>query len=400
MAQASSTRPRSRRALRVRCVAWLGALASALGCAEVLGIPTDPEFISPPIVEMPLEPNLEPPPGVSASGGAGGEPAAALDRPNSDGIVPTENVSGIDGAGSPTGEPPSVAPEPPPTSTPRDGGIDAGPPADLDAGPTLPAAPDECEGELGREPVDVLFIVDNTGTMTESNAAFEQALPDLAEQLDELLVDYRLILLSRHRDAERGTSEAADSSVCITAPLGGVAACPSPAPALGGRLFHYSLPIGASDSFSQALAALDRPDPFGLTSIGWSEWLRAGARKVVVEITDTDSALTGAEFVSALAAALPEHFANDPSNPGFVFHGILGLRQKVQALDLYGPDEPVETDLCTGIGSSPGSAGATYQQLSRSTGGLRQSICPATVMGIRLRVLAADIARRSVVACP
>jgi len=409
MAQASTIRACIQRAPRTRSAGCVVALGAALGCAEVLGIPPDPALVTPPPVQMPAaEPSHEPGPDAPAAGGAPSEPVA-LDRPNSDGVVPPEQVAGIGGSTRPPEEPPNTSDttETPPAPPPPDAGVDAGssaPDADpepaLDAGLVPPPPPDDCQGALGRVPVDVVFIVDNTGTMATSNAELEQALPELAERLDELLVDYRLILLSRHRDALRGTSEANDSSLCIDAPLAGLAACPGAAPALGERFFHYGIPIGASDSFSQALAAIDQPDPFGLTTIGWSEWLRFGARKIIVEISDTDSALPGADFIAGLAAAAPEFFANDPINPGFVFHAILGLQQKAGELDLYAADEPVETDICDGVGNSPGSAGVSYQELSRATGGLRQSVCPAAAMPIRMQVLAADIGRRSVVACP
>lgn len=403
MTQASSTRACSKRTSRACWVGCVVALAPAFGCAEVLGIPTDPELVSPPAETPANEPSGEPEPVAPAAGGVPSEPVA-LDRPNSDGVVPPDQVAGIDGSARPPGEPPntSVTTEAPPVVLAPDAGdagtgLDRGEPA-LDAG-IVSTPPDDCPGGLRRVPVDVVFIVDNTATMEVANAELEQALPELAERLEELLVDYRLIVLSRHRDALRGTSETNDSSLCIDAPLGGVPACPSAAPALGERFFQYSVPIGASDSFSQALASVDQPDPFGLTSIGWSEWLRIGSRKVIVEISDTDSAVAGADFIGGLAVAVPQHFVNDLASPGFVFHAILGLAQKTGELDVYGAGEPVETETCNGLGNSPGSAGVTYQELSRATGGLRQSVCPAAAMPIRMQVLAADIGRRSVVAC-
>lgn len=404
MSKASFTRASKRtpRAIWLECVV---ALAPALACAEVLGIPTDPELVSQPtpVIEMPgVIPSGEPPLDPAAAGGAPSGPAG-LDRPSSDGVVPPEQVSGIEGSGRPPEEPPSTADTTDEAPLPGDAGADAAgtrPDPGLEPADAGIISTDDCPAELERVAVDVVFIVDNTSTMASSNAELEQALPQLAARLDELLVDYRLILLSRHREALRGTSDTVDSSLCIDAPLAGLRACPGAAPVPGERFFHYSIPIGASDSFTQALAAIDEPDPFGLTSSGWSEWLRIGARKVIVEVSDTDSAVSGAELVAGLAAAAPEHFVDDLANPGFVFHGILGLQQKAAALDLYGPDEPIETEQCTGLGNNPGSAGEVYQELSRATGGLRQSVCPAAAMPIRMEVLAADIGGRSVVACP
>ena len=211
------------RAIWLECVL---ALAPALACAEVLGIPTDPELVSQPtpVIEMPgVSPSGEPSPDPAAAGGAPSGPAG-LDRPSSDGVVPPEQVSGIDGSGRPPEEPPSTADTTEEAARPGDAGTDAaGTPPDLGLEPAADAgviATDDCPAELERVAVDVVFIADNTSTMAASNAELEQALPQLAARLDELLVDYRLILLSRHREALRGTSDTVDSSLCIDAPLG------------------------------------------------------------------------------------------------------------------------------------------------------------------------------------
>src|SRR5262245_20584868 len=208
-AMASSTRAGSTRTPRARWAEYVVALAPAFGCADVLGIPNDPELVSPrPVLETPPpESTSEPEPDAPASGGAPSNPAA-VDRPNSDGVVPPDQVSGIDGSTQPSDEP-AATPDTPPTPaalpTP-DAGADAGRDESLqpavDAGIVVPPVTD-CQGDLGRVPVDVVLIVDNTGTMATSNTAFERALPDLADRLTELLVDYRLILISRHRDALR-----------------------------------------------------------------------------------------------------------------------------------------------------------------------------------------------------
>jgi hypothetical protein len=370
-----------------------------MGCAEVLGIPSEPEFVPSPsptqaLSTAPLDMNAEPLPSSSAPSQTPDELASAPHAgPNSDGVVPTENVAAVDD------EVGGSAPDDPPRS-PSPAGLDGGLPDGGDDVLAEPLPADDCQGEFERVPVDVVFIVDNSGSMVAADAGFEEALPGFAARLDNDLVDYRIILLTRHRQEDRSASDEASTSVCIAAPLGGVAACPSPQPGFGPRFFPYSTKIDSGDSLDRALTTFSAPDPFGFTSIGWSEWLRLDARKVFIEISDADSALPSGEFVSALASQAPEHFGADPHSPGFVFHAIIGLIQKVRALDVYLSDEPLESDVCSGAGSDPDNAGEVYQELSRSTGGLRQSICPANTMILRLLVLAGDVVRRSVVACP
>jgi hypothetical protein len=142
------------------------------------------------------------------------------------------------------------------------------------------------------------------------------------------------------------------------------------------------------------------PDPFDLTAIGWSEWLRPGARTIFIELTDADSALGANDFVTALQAAAPQFFGDDPTSPSFVFHAVTGVVQRSFAPDIYVAEEPIEPALCEGAGSNPDNAGVVYQELSRSTGGLRLSVCPAAALGLRLAVLATDVTLRSVRGCP
>jgi hypothetical protein len=401
MAKASSSRESAPRTFRVRGASVFVVLGAVLGCADVLGIPPDPEVVPSPsqALSTPLDTSTEPLPSASGPSVPPEEPGTStLDRPNSDGAIAPGNVAGIGETTAPVADGRGAAP-----TSRRDAGLadaagDVSPDVSPEVSPEPPPA-DTCD-QFERVPVDIVFIVDNSGSMAAADAEFEQALPAFATRLDRDQVDYRIILLSRHRRDERGASSLADTSICVAAPLSGLAGCPSERPALGPRFFPYSLKIDVSDSFQQTLTAFSTPDPFGLTERGWSEWLRTGALPILIEISDGDSALSSRVFVSGLAAAAPERFSADPDSAGFVFHSIVGVVQKFLALDLYLADEPIVSDVCTGRGSNPDNAGQVYQELSRSTRGLRQSICPANVMGLRLQVLATDVIRRSVSPCP
>jgi hypothetical protein len=233
--------------------------------------------------------------------------------------------------------------------------------------------------------------------MAEECAAFELALPRFVERLSDGGVDYSIILVSRHRRDARGSSDEADTSVCVAAPVSGLAACPSESPALAARFFHHSIKLDATDSFARLLESLTEPDPFDLNVAGWSEWLRPAARKIFIEITDADSDTSASDFTSDLRAAAPEHFGSDA--PSFVFHSVVGLAPKASN-GAYEPGEPLVAETCSGPGSSIDAAGTEYQALSRATGGLRLSICPPEALESSLDVLAEDTLARSVVACP
>jgi hypothetical protein len=391
------------RALRSRRVVRCAALAMLLGCADVLGIPSDPALI-------PAQVSND---GAGGSAGDAATPAPVVpggsgaastneDGLNADGILPPGNIDGIDGqngrdldAGLEVTTPDSSISEP----------AQPGPPApedEPDAGLRLDAAapPDpSCDGVLGRVAVDVVFIVDNSGSMAAETAAFESALPQFVASLERNDTDYRIVLLSRHRTDERNASEAASTSVCVAAPVSGLASCPAPIPVSGDRFFQYSVKIDATSSLQRLVQAFDTPDAFGVTRFGWSELLRNGAEAIFIEISDSDSALSASDFVTALSAKSPGRFTADLRQPGFVFHSVVGIAQKDGAADVYGANEPIELQVCTATGEDPDNAGPVYQVLSRSTGGLRQSICPSTAIDTRLSALATDVVLRSVRAC-
>jgi hypothetical protein len=255
-----------------------------------------------------------------------------------------------------------------------------------------PPPPEPCVEAL--LPTDLILILDNSGSMDAETAAVERSLVGWSQRLATLGLDYRLILLSRHRTGERSDSGAASTSICVEQPLSGLARCPSAVPVLGERFFHYSIKIDASDSFEQALAGFVAPDAARLAPEGWSAWLRAGALKAFIEISDADTELPAAQFVTRLEALGPRLFPSRDagSTPGFLFYSVVGLAEKATPDEAYRPDEPIERAECRSADTSPDNAGEQYQALSVLTGGLRQSLCRVDAVGEHLGRIADDVA--------
>jgi hypothetical protein len=223
--------------------------------------------------------------------------------------------------------------------------------------------------EIERLSVDIIIALDNSGSMDDEARAVEDNLNvNFAAILQQSQVDYRLILVSEHR-----ARALQDTAICILSPLSSLTSCPSDAPGPTDRFFQYSTEVNSSNSFDVLLETYDgrREDDFALAPNGWREWLRPEAQKVFVEITDDDSNTPAGEFVAALTALAPESFGADPSQLNFVWHSIVGLAQRPIATDPYVPADPIEERECDGVFN----AGTTYQELSRSTGGLRFPIC-------------------------
>lgn len=302
------------------------------------------------------------------------------------------------------GPPAEPAPAPPANEpNPLPPLLDETPPAAVGGTPDAPT-PAACatarsEAELVREPIDIIVLLDNSLSMVDEARSVEATLNiNFASLLEDSGIDYRLILISRHRanDTLLGAT-----AVCIDPPLGGGGPCPSAQPSFGARFFHYSTEVGSSDSFDVLLGSYDgrRRDDFQLAPSGWSAWLRSGAKKVFLEISDDDENMPASTFLGELSALAPEHFGSDPSRPDIVWHSIVGLPEKQDPVEAYAPSEPVQEGRCFGNLTTVFNSGRNYQELSRSTGGLRFPICQFGAYDQVFEAIAASVVETSAVAC-
>lgn len=267
------------------------------------------------------------------------------------------------------------------------------------------------DAELTTEPVDIIIVLDNSGSMHEEMGAVERNInQNFATILSSSGVDYRVILLSRHRRGARTTGETeANTSVCVTTPLSGLATCPADLPVFTDRFYQYSEKIESFDALNWVLDAYHTPpekdDYADLAPMGYSPWLRAGAKKVFLVLTDDnegnsgdDNPLTIPQFLQQLSQLSSAHFGT-PDKPTFVFHSIIGLLEKSDPTQAYLPSEPVQTAKCTGNGASIPDAGQLYQELSIMTGGLRFPICQFPGYDAVFRRIAEDVTKKSSVRC-
>jgi hypothetical protein len=267
------------------------------------------------------------------------------------------------------------------------------------------------DAELTSEPVDIIIVLDNSGSMHEEMGAVESNInKNFASILTSSGVNYRVILLSRHRQGARTTGETpANTSVCVTQPLSGLASCPAELPVFSERFYQYGEKIESFDALNWLLDAYATPpedDDFAeLAPLGYSPWLRAGAKKVILVLTDDNEGNSGDknplsidEFLSRLSQLSSAHFGT-PEAPTFVFHSIIGLKEKADPTQAYEPSEPVQTAKCTGNGASIPDPGSLYQELSIRTGGLRFPICQYPGYDAVFQRIAKDVTLKSSVRC-
>lgn len=289
------------------------------------------------------------------------------------------------------------------------GGIDTSTAGTSTTGPAgEQCAVAQAEATLTKEPVDIILVLDNSGSMAQELQAVEDNINvNFASILAASDVDYRVILISRHRKDVRADAGESSTSICVSSPLSGLAKCPGPKPVNSARFFHYNEKIESHDSLESILLFYNRADTrSALTTVGYHEWLRAGAKKVFLELTDDDEGgpddtqpYTVESFFAALVKLDPAQFGTDPAKPNIVWHSIIGLQEKPMPSDAYQPTEAVQPGKCTGNADKISSAGAIYQEMSRRTGGLRFPLCQFGAYDVVFHRIAEDVVTKAQVAC-
>jgi hypothetical protein len=258
-------------------------------------------------------------------------------------------------------------------------------------------ATQQADAAIMHEPVDIIVTIDNSGSMQEEIDAVESNINvKFANILQTSGVDYRVILVSRHEKKGRQTS------ICVTAPLSANTLCPPTPdqPAFTERFYQYSLKVDSLNSLSLLVDTFDAtlPDEFKLAPMGWGAWLRPNASKVFLEITDDNStAMTAADFIAKITAKSPQF--GTAAVPTFIFHSIIGIGEKPLVTQPWTPDEPVQTSLCTGNADPVENAGPVYQELSRTTGGLRFPLCQYNAFDAVFEAIAKDVVSHAAIAC-
>jgi hypothetical protein len=257
------------------------------------------------------------------------------------------------------------------------------------------------------KPLDVIFVIDNSGSMTEEIAAVRRNINDnFAALIQQSGADYRVIVLSLF-----GTQ---GNAVCIEPPLAGsdcaagLAANDSPV------FFHYNAEIGSNDAFCRILATFDQPDAELRAPRGWQQLLRPDSQKAFVLITDDSAACVydsgdlhvqfGGEdsdpyadalmFHEALLAKSPEQFGVPP-DVRYQFYGFVGMRPSEPANQPWFPHEPLQSEICD---TAP-SPGLSYQALSVVTDALRYPVCEGRGFDAVFRVLAQNVVESTKAAC-
>lgn len=284
----------------------------------------------------------------------------------------------------------------------NDGGLD----------PDSACAAQSAEATLAKKPVDIIIVIDNSGSMTDEIIGVQSNINNNFAQIIETSgIDYRVILVADH-----GLANPAES-VCIEAPLSGIpmGGCASPPPQPVNnppKFFHFNDTIESTDMWTKMLRYYTNPDHSGASTMGWREWLRTDALKVIVGISDdrisytesgwsfndgnsANGGLTAAtQFDEALTTLDPVQFGT-PQARNYIYYSIVGVVANNPASQAYAPTDPVVTTKCP-VAVNPGYG---HQQLSIMTGGLRFPVCETGSYDAVFQAIAQGVIAGSKVAC-
>lgn len=199
-----------------------------------------------------------------------------------------------------------------------------------------------------RAKVDVIFVIDTSGSMNEELLQIRANVNAFAQKIGRSGLDYRVIML-----AAKGS--VGSYQVCVPPPLAGPGCADNPP-----RFFHVNQVVESSDSLQKILSAYPL----------YKANLRREAYKVFVEVTDDDSYMPAASFDTALLALDDGLMFGTARERRYIFDSIVGWSKG-------GPTGAASTRCTTAV-----NPGLVYQTLSLLTGGVIASVCETDYSGV------------------
>lgn len=193
-------------------------------------------------------------------------------------------------------------------------------------------AGDQATAMLAESPSDIIFIVDQSGSMDQETVYVQQKINDFVALIDPSGIDYRVVMIA---DPNAG------NAICVPPPLGG-ANC--------GNNTRFRL-------VAERVSSHNGPELVITEYSRYSDFLRLDAMKHFVFVTDDESALTAAQFTSMLQALQPTGMFASYKVHGIYAYGMAGGNG------------------CSGPFGAGAGEGLVYTELIAQTGGASGVIC-------------------------
>jgi hypothetical protein len=229
------------------------------------------------------------------------------------------------------------------------------------------------EATIGREPADMVWVVDNSCSMAQEAVAVQTNMNRFAQALFDQGIDVHMVLLSSANIAYQTNPACApldfvcalgnlaagglDFGVCVSAPFGS-GNCPDDS-----KMPNFlHLPVNV-DSVRGLSIILDNYPQY-------ASMMRPNASKHFAIVTDDQSIMDAATFTAGVGALDPTLFA------AWRFHGIFSFTQ------------------CP----SAATVGTVYQELATQTGGVAADLCLQDFDPV-FDALAKDVVMNADIAC-
>ncbi len=197
-----------------------------------------------------------------------------------------------------------------------------------------------------RAEVDVVFVIDTSGSMNEETAQVQQNINTFASTIGGSGLDYRVVMIAEKPRQLPIPLPIPPAGICVPPPLGGPSCSNNPP-----TFHHLEEDVGSSDSLQILLDELP----------SYQGWLRPTAYKVFIEVTDDNSALPFDQFDAQLLAK-PGGLFGTAAQRRYIFNAICGWKRNTPVLS---------AQKC----GSAENTGDQYQNLAQLTGGVVDSVC-------------------------
>jgi hypothetical protein len=238
------------------------------------------------------------------------------------------------------------------------------------------------EAMTGPLPADIIFVVDNSGSMSDEATFVQASMNDFSNIMVGSGIDFHVILISADSSDSNG--------ICVPTPLGS-GNCPADENLPS--FHHVPQSVGSSNPLQIILSTYPQ----------WQSSLRLGSSKTIAVISDDDSAIDAATFTNDLLLL-------DPSFQDFTFHAIVAPYE-LSTLDEFAciaamPPNCGSVDVCCGVNSSiglfcnplPADTGAVYMDLVTQTGGVLGNLCTQNFVPV-FQQMATEVVAAAQVPC-
>jgi len=193
--------------------------------------------------------------------------------------------------------------------------------------------------------VDIIFVIDNSGSMGEEMAQVQANINTFAGKIGSSGLDYQVLFIVR-----KGTS---NLRICVPAPLAGPDCADNP------PLFrHIDQSVASDNSLSLILSTYDSQN----AALAWGQHLRADAFKVFIGVSDDGSSDMNANTFDADLIAKGAGQFGTAQQRSYVYHAICSWKPGTT---------PPSNERCD---TSDGN-GIQYQNIALLTGGIIDSVC-------------------------